>query len=764
MKHINTSIILLFLFLPIALSAAHTKQMPSAEQKLQVFQDLRAENHMSEHQYQHKTHRLKAQLNKNTVATKGGGTAQISGQVFSGGVAVSGVRVNLNKYYYSGTFESQYTSASGTFAFTNLNADDYFLTISNSLDDFVDAVWTSTGTQFIQCSVGLESKITLATGEISGGHDFNLTVGATLTGQIVDNVTSDPVETLDISIVKPGDPRCQFLTSTVFDGAGNYTVKGIPGGTYRVFLETGFDANFHIPEIYGDVQCNLCDLLAYNGSGSPVSLTNGVTKSGIDFSLVKGAQIEGRLIDEITSAPLDSDGLVYVFNETNQFIAVGLVIGTNANPTSTGSYKIGGLLPGTYFVQGGDGGNEFYIRELYADKPCPWSGCDRGGGGTPINLGSQEHRSGIDFELKYGGKISGNITDALTGLAIPNFLNIQFYNSNGEVAGGANVNFSTGDYTSSRAMPPGVYSARTGSMFSGDFGYDYYNNLYIMEKYDPAGNIDCPGVTCDLSTGNISVSTYDPSGVDPEGDATTSGIDFALDTGFSFSGTITDLSTSSPLERVHVLVYDDNGDFAHWASTDINGDFTVSGLPAGTYYAKTNNGSNLPFMGLRPPSVGTWVDILYNNLSCPGSACDVTTGTPIVLGSGSPDAGLSGAPQYSFSLPDGGTFTGRLTHSETIRGIPNTFVNIYNSQGEFFGGYESDIDGYWMTSGFPADTYYLVTQGRGAMVDVKFGNDYCFNGLCDPLTADPIVLGGTYHISGLNMVLKPDLIFRSGLE
>src|SRR5690606_38045402 len=230
----------------------------------------------------------------------------------------------------------------------------------------------------------------------------------------------------------------------------------------------------------------------------------------------------------------------------------------------------------------------------------------------------------------------------LSGLPInDNNQYLQFYDAAGEVAGGAYVDPVTGDYESARALPPGDYAVRTGTMFHGEF-----TPGYIMEKYDLAGNIDCPGITCDLTTADVTVAV----------NATEPNIDFALDPGFSFSGTINDLVSASPLANVHVLVYDDSGVFAHWATTDVNGDFTVSGLPAGTYYAKNNNGSNLPFMGLLLSAVGSWVYILYHILNCPGSACYVTTCTPIVLGS-SPDAVQKGTPQYTFDFPNGATST-----------------------------------------------------------------------------------------------------------
>ncbi|MCX7545410.1 carboxypeptidase regulatory-like domain-containing protein [Marinicella gelatinilytica] len=760
MKHMT---IFLMLTLSLVFSGLQAKQILSAEQQLQIYQDLNAENLITEEQFKHRAKQLKNQLAKQKPFVKGSGTAKITGQVFSSGSLVSGLLVSLYNADSESFIESQNTDSLGGYSFENLVAGNYYVGAFDQVDNFVNAIWTTTGTQFHNhYDPPADSHISLASGESSVGHNLNLTIGATLTGYIVDSITNDQVDTLDLVIIKPNDPSFYWdLDGAIqYDGLGKYTISGIPGGTYQVFLDRWSQNTQHIPEVYKGIQCNSCLYSALEGIGEPVTLINGVTKSDIDFTLEIGAKIQGFVLDASSSLPLEDPGVVLFTSDNGYHVQYIAVEGTNSNPSATGAYSIGGLLPGTYFAEGSNSNpNAFHVRELYADRPCPFSGCDRMSG-TPITVGSKEQRGGIDFLLDHGGLITGTVTDEISGLPITGERPfVQFYDMNGHVAGGAYANPVTGVYTSAKALPAGNYSARTGDMFAGNFISDY-----IMQKYETTGNIDCPGVTCDLTAVNITVNAYDPlsGSPDPEGDATTTGIDFALNTGLSFSGAITDLSTAAPLAGVHVLVYDDNGLFAHWATTNVNGNFTVPGLPAGTYYAKTNNGSNLPFPGIHPAAAGSWVDILYDGISCPGSGCDVTTGTPIVLG-GSPDAGQKSGAYYSFGLAQGGSLAGRLFHSETTVGLSNIDVNVYNSQGEFYGSYESN-NGKWKTSGLPSDTYFLVTQGRGALVDVKYGGDYCFDGLCNPLTADPIVLSGNYDITNINMILKPDFIFRSGLD
>ncbi len=692
--------------------------------------------------------------------------ASISGQVLDGVTPLDMISVNLRPLDSQGFFGNATTDAGGNFTIQGLGAGDYYLFVADQTDAYVDVQWTSAGTVVcINCQPDPAGTVTLTPGDVLNGFDFSLTVGATLTGQITDATTMAAVETLNINVFEPTEMINGGLY-TEFDGAGNYTVRGIPQGNYKVYLAPNFSAvNEHVPEIYNDIQCNLCSTMVFNGAGDLVSLTNGMTTSGIDFSLNVGASISGAILNgSHLPETVEELGLIFIFNVSNRLIATQFLNGSNHDPLFNGSFKIGGLLPGTYFIQGGDLGREFFQRELYNDIRCPWSGCDRGGGGDPVVLGAGEQRLGINFLLEYGGKISGTVTDAMTGLPIsserPQF--IQFYDSAGLVAGGAGIDPNDGTYTSQRALPPGTYSVRTGSMFTGNF-----NAPFVMQKYDSAGNIDCPGITCDLTAGNVVVPAYvrqvPRDRVAEAAAATVTGIDFALSTAFSFSGTITELGSPNPIPDVHVLVYDDVGNFATWATTDAMGDFTVSGLPAGTYYALTNNGSNLPLLGFFPEEAGGWIDILFDGTPCPGSACDVTTGDPIVLGGPIINA-AEGAPVLDFSLSAGGTITGQVNTFGSSLPARYVDVNVYNNDGVFYGSYPSDDSGFYMTAGLPAGNYYLTTANDGGLVDAKYGGDYCIEGNCDPLDAVPVVITANQSLTDIDFDLRTDYLFKNGLD
>lgn len=353
--------------------------------------------------------------------------------------------------------------------------------------------------------------------------------------------------------------------------------------------------------------------------------------------------------------------VLLVFDQLNNLLTYHFVNGTDQQPSATGDYFIGGLLPGSYYLQGGDAGRDFYQREVYNNKPCYWSGCDRSTG-DPLVLNSTQAVTNIDFLLEKGGKISGTITSSSLPITDAN-VQVQFLDANEVVVGGAKVN-ANGSYISARALPPGNYAVRTGNLFLG-----ILTQPYINEKYN---DVVCSGLACDLTTADVNVAA----------NITTTGIDFDLSTGLTFAGTITEFGTGNPIAGVHVLMYQDMGagivKFANWATTHDGsqgpvGSFEVSGLPAGTYYAVTNNGSDLPFPGLRPANGNGWLDILYDGILCPASGCDITSGTAIVLSNTKTSNGA-----LNMVMNQGAQISGFITDDILNAPISDVRINVYN--------------------------------------------------------------------------------------
>ena len=717
--------------------------------------------------------KLESNFKNQKESIQGGfGTASFSGTIRDASSnPIFDHSVYLEKYVLGEIVASESfnttTDISGNFSFNNLAAGDYAIRVGTIFDDYIDFVYRETidGGPLVcsSCTYPNEVFIAIVDAEVRNNIDFTIPLGGVINGVLEDATTHDAITSQSLRIIQVtgiGNYRIQAL----LDGLGGYSIKGIPDGSYKIYSEIkSFSvANYHIPQIFDGGECNYCYRLYEDGAGTLLTISSANTINNVDFLLNTGASISGRLVDVVTLSPLSIYNWVYVVDENN--VPVGSLVfeGTSTQPSETGDYTIGGLLPGSYYVQGGDLGREYYMREIFANKPCYWSGCDRAATGDSVVLAANENRIGVNFLLEKGGKISGTITDSATGVFIPpEMINayygyLQIYDSSNNVVGGGYILNETinGDYTSARAIPAGIYSIKTGNMFLGNSFAPY-----IDEKYN---DVPCSGLTCDLTTVNITVTT----------EATTSGIDFALSLGYSFSGTITDTATGDPIPSVHVLVYKDMGvgmepKFANWATTSdgtdgsLVGSFEVSGLSMGTYYAVTNNGSRLPFLGVRTVPGAGWIDVLYNNMPCPAVGCDISTGTPIIL----PTVIRGGAAlAVDFNLTQGASISGKVKNFNDNALIDGVFVNVFDDQGISLGSYQSDTNGNYHTAGFPAGTYYLTTSSHDALVDVKFGNAYCFENSCDPLNATPLVLTTQESAVNKDFILKTDYVFRSNFD
>ncbi len=690
---------------------------------------------------------LSEQKRESNDLTKGPGTADISGVASDAGAAtIADLRVYLHEYNPTTGGFSQVgnttTNGSGYYEFTALPAATYLLTSTDDISNsgYIWLIWDASGgvpcRSLWNCEIMAGNQIVLAAGG-SSTNNLSVQIGGTIAGNVHDASSMVGVTTLRAYAV---DPASGYSVYSLPDAAGNYGIGGLPNANFKVYLTPGGSfSNQHVCQLYGAGECNpnLCAGNAYNGMGSDVVISTFNAITGIDFALRTGAKISGRLLDAVTITAIDSNfGIVYVFDETNRAVAAIDTDGLATDAMATGDYSIGGLLPGDYFVQGD--GRGMYVREVYNGVHCPWTGCNRSGFGNAVSLLPTEHRSGLNFFLNKGGKIAGAIRDGM-GANISGESWVQVYDGSGSVVGGGFSFTDDGNYELGKAIPPGSYVVKSGNMWTNT----YHNKPLVDERHD---GVACPGESCDLSTaGALIAVAYN---------TTTTGVNFDLDTGYELSGTVTDLGGGSPIPDVYVLIYDSTGRFAASDITDASGNFTVTGLPAGTFYALTNNGSRLPFHGLWPSGSPGFVDILHDNIPCPGGSCTVTSGDPIVL----PARGASS--DVDFILTGGATISGMVSNEITGEAIPSCMVEVFDGVGAFKGAYFSDSAGQYQTVGLEQGTYYLKTRNPGFLLDESFGGDYCVDGDCDPLTAYPVVLSQPdEQLSGIDFSLKRQYVF-----
>ena len=211
------------------------------------------------------------------------------------------------------------------------------------------------------------------------GINFDLRLGAVLSGRVIDSATGLPISNIGIS-AGPADQGHISWTET--DGNGNYALRGIPDGIVEVFVD-------------GE---------GYIQGRTWVRVGAAEAVKGVDFDLTFGATISGRVTDEDTGLPIPN---VWVNAGQKNWNGPSSGASTDAD----GRFKIWGVAPGTYILKA-EGDWEGYIREIYNDT-LSWGDADL------VVVRGTEPVHGIHFSLKRGASISGQIVDE-SGHPIPN--------------------------------------------------------------------------------------------------------------------------------------------------------------------------------------------------------------------------------------------------------------------------------------------------------------------------------------------------------
>ncbi len=419
------------------------------------------------------------------------------------------------------------------------------------------------------------------------------------------------------------------------------------------------------------------------------------------------SQISGTVKAEGTGLPIvDVD--VVVYDATGEYAG-------DAFTDAVGVYTVSELEGGSYFVVADASGQNF-VTELFDNIPCPGGNCDRTIG-TPVVVPDSGTAAGIDFALAVGDSISGTVTVEGSGLPIPG-AHIDFYDATGNYAGSANTDES------------GAYAARGLQGGSYIVAVDASDQGFFVEMFD---NIPCPAGDCDLTTGT-------PVVVPDSGSAT--GIDFALDVGAEISGTVTAEGSGLPIVDVLISVYEAAGGHVDDAHTDATGAYSVGRLEVGSYVVKA------------VPTGQIFLAELFDNIPCPLASCDLSTGTPVALGSGENRGGVD------FALTRSATISGLVTDETTAAAIANLRIEVRDlSGGPRLASVRTNGDGTYTVTGLMAGTYLVAAVPTGQNYIGEWYDDVAcpfFEWfVCESSAAKPVQVAAEGAATGIDFALEP---------
>jgi hypothetical protein len=194
--------------------------------------------------------------------------------------------------------------------------------------------------------------------------------------------------------------------------------------------------------------------------------------------------------------------------------------GGSATTAANGEYTISGLSGGEYTVTFSDPSQTYLVHE---ERTIPAEG----------------EAKTLNAILKESSSISGKVTSAATGTGLGNVT----VSVSGPSGSRSTTTESNGDYTISD-LSPGSYTV----------AFSAYGSLYLSQSTSTL-----------LGEGTVEVNV-------------------ALKEGGKISGTVTDAVTHGGLAKISVNAYSPSGGYyGGTASTNAKGEYTVTGLPTGSY-------------------------------------------------------------------------------------------------------------------------------------------------------------------------------------
>jgi len=180
------------------------------------------------------------------------------------------------------------------------------------------------------------------------------------------------------------------------DSSGHYSLSGLPPAQYSLAFSGWVNNVPYVSEVYDNKP-------AYT-YGDLVTLNSPDEVRQLDVELARGGSVGGKLIDEETGLPIAGMGACASLE--------GDGYERCAKSDANGNYQVNGLPSGEYSVYY-EGWNQVnYLHEFYEDAEL-WAQATR------INVTAPGTIGGIDAKLARGAQIFGHVSQAGTGLPLP---------------------------------------------------------------------------------------------------------------------------------------------------------------------------------------------------------------------------------------------------------------------------------------------------------------------------------------------------------
>ena len=179
---------------------------------------------------------------------------------------------------------------------------------------------------------------------------------------------------------------------TVTDGSGNYSLTGLPEGSYMLYFSANPANLKYVSEFYDN------ERYPWESDLVPIAWNQDLT--GLNVQLAEGGSISGVVSEEGTGSPIAA---IRVCASDHEGIPERC-----ANSGPNGEYRINGLRSDEYRVEFEGGNRANYLREFYKDAPS-------GATADEVEVEAPNLMPGIDVTLTPGAQIFGHVSDIADG-------------------------------------------------------------------------------------------------------------------------------------------------------------------------------------------------------------------------------------------------------------------------------------------------------------------------------------------------------------
>ena len=252
----------------------------------------------------------------------------ISGRVTNNSAAaVPGVNVQLRDT--GGNFingiNSATTQPDGTYTISGIPPGSYKLYFDGNSTGYMSEWFDNAADQ------STATTLVVSAGGSLTGRDAVLASGGTISGKVTSDGTNG-IQNVNVQVRDSNGNMIPNINGTITDVGGNYTLGGLPSGSYKLFFDGS--SSGYISEWFNNV--------ADQSLASTIVVNAGFTYPGYNAQLAQGATISGRVT---------SDGTTGIQGISAQLQdSTGNFQLSNVSTDLTGAYQFRGLPSGSYRV------------------------------------------------------------------------------------------------------------------------------------------------------------------------------------------------------------------------------------------------------------------------------------------------------------------------------------------------------------------------------------------------------------------------------